>query len=143
MPGPLTQKPQRGKGYQAVGDGTDAAPVPQLAELRPPGSNTAVIAALVLFMVIALIIRAASGGGSAECPCLPSKVPQHFQTSPELWPGPTATGKAAFLAQTVAFEPTATYVPNEPLQTAIPIVGAKNDSIFHHMGYVRTRAPRE
>ena len=28
------------------------------------------------------------------------KVPQYFQTSPELWAGPTATGRAPFLAAT-------------------------------------------
>jgi hypothetical protein len=73
-----------------------------------------------------------------KCPCAkPSNVPQYFQTSPELWPGPTATGKAPFMAQTVTFNPTATYVPNEPLQTAIPVEGMtdQDDGIFKMMGY--------
>lgn len=76
-------------------------------------------------------------------PCKPSKVPQYFQTSPELWAGPTATGKPAFLAQTRVFDPTATFVPNEPLQTSIPIEGMKagNESIFKMMGYLSPYFP--
>ncbi|KAL1853580.1 hypothetical protein VTK73DRAFT_8931 [Phialemonium thermophilum] len=83
------------------------------------------------------------GASDADCPCRPSKVPQYFQTSPELWAGPTATGKAAFLAQTVTFNPTATYVPNEPLKTDIPIegMGAQNESIFKMMGYLSPYTP--
>uniref|UniRef100_A0A0B7JQI7 3-phytase n=2 Tax=Bionectria ochroleuca TaxID=29856 RepID=A0A0B7JQI7_BIOOC len=81
--------------------------------------------------------------GSPHCPCLPSKVPQYFQTYPELWAGPTATGEAAFMAQTRVVNPTATYVPNEPLQTSIPIEGMQqgNDSIFKMMGYLSPYSP--
>jgi hypothetical protein len=70
-------------------------------------------------------------------------VPQYFQTSPELWAGVTATGKPAFMAQTHAFEPTATFVPNDPLQTSIPIEGMKegNRSIFQMMGYLSPYSP--
>lgn len=71
-------------------------------------------------------------------------VPQYFQTSPELWAGPTATGRAPFLAQTnaVSFGPSATYVPNQPLETAMPIVGnTQNQSIFQHMGYLSPYYP--
>lgn len=62
-------------------------------------------------------------------------VPQYFQTSPELWAGPTATGKAPFMAQTRVV-PTGTYVPNQPLQTQVPIEGmtSQNESIFNMMG---------
>lgn len=74
-----------------------------------------------------------------------SKVPQYFQTSPELWAGPTATGRAPFLAQTnpVSFAPTISFVPNTPLETGIPIVGQKkhNDSIFHLMGQLSPYFP--
>lgn len=83
-----------------------------------------------------------SGTGSEsdkKCPCAsPSDVPQYFQTSPELWAGPTATGKAPFMAQTVTFNPTATYVPNEPLRTAIPVEGMtdQDEGIFKMMGCV-------
>jgi Histidine phosphatase superfamily (branch 2) len=71
-------------------------------------------------------------------------VPQYFQTSPELWAGPTATGRAPFLAQTnpISFAPTATYVPNTPLETAVPIVGnTQNQSIFHLMGQLSPYFP--
>ncbi len=63
-------------------------------------------------------------------------MPQYFQTSPNPWAGPTATGRQPFMAQTRTFEATATYVPNEPLQTAIPIQGMAegNRSIFQMMG---------
>lgn len=73
-----------------------------------------------------------------------AKVPQYFQTTPELWAGPTATGRAPFLAQTnaVSFDSTATFVPNTPLETAIPIVGQQqNQSIFHLMGQLSPYFP--
>lgn len=63
-------------------------------------------------------------------------VPQYFQTSPQMWAGPTATGRAPFLAQTnpVSFAPSVTFVPNTPLETAEPIIGqSQNESIFHLM----------
>jgi hypothetical protein len=73
-----------------------------------------------------------------------SDVPQYFQTSPELWAGPTATGRAPFLAQTnpVSFAPSITFVPNQPLETAQPIVGAShNQSIFRLMGQLSPYSP--
>jgi hypothetical protein len=73
-----------------------------------------------------------------------ASVPQYFQTSPELWAGPTATGRAPFLAQTnpISFGPSATYVPNTPLETALPIVGnTQNQSIFHLMGQLSPYFP--
>ncbi|KAM0342736.1 hypothetical protein ACHAPU_009228 [Fusarium lateritium] len=84
-----------------------------------------------------------SRSGSGSCPGAPPRVPQYFQTSPELWAGVTATGKPAFMAQTHAFEPTATFVPNDPLQTSIPIEGMKegNHSIFQMMGYLSPYSP--
>ena len=57
-------------------------------------------------------------------------VPDYFQTSPELFPGPTATGTAPFLAET---NPAAT-VPNTPLETGQSISGASNHNIFELMG---------
>jgi len=102
------------------------------------------VLALVACMIICLVINFFSEQSAAavrnllkeECPCRPSDVPQYFQTSPELWPGPTATGNAPFLAQTVAFEPTGTYLPNDPLKTNMPIKGMKegDDGIFKLMG---------
>ena len=67
-------------------------------------------------------------------------VPQYFQTSPELWPGPTATGRAPFLAATnpVSFASTQVYHANEPLETSMPIAGqpADSESIFRKMGHL-------
>ena len=71
-----------------------------------------------------------------DCSTSTSSVPQYFQTSHELWAGPTATGEAPFLAQTnpVSFAPTVTFVPNTPLETGEPIIGqAQNESIFRLM----------
>ncbi|KAB8302460.1 hypothetical protein EYC80_005868 [Monilinia laxa] len=73
-----------------------------------------------------------------------TNVPQYFQTTPELWAGPTATGRAPFLAQTnpVSFAPTVTFVPNSPLETAQPIVGqGHNESIFQLMGHLSPYLP--
>jgi len=77
--------------------------------------------------------------GALNCSHSSTTIPQYFQTSPELWAGPTATGRAPFLAQTnpVSFAPTATFVPNNPLETAVPIIGqSQNESIFHLMGHL-------
>lgn len=99
--------------------------------------------------------QAEEGGGAVEVgQAATATVPQYFQTSPELWyvltpfsllllvsltglgrAGPTATGKAPFMAQTRTFE--GTYVPNAPLQTAVPVVGGGDEgrkSIFEMMG---------
>lgn len=57
-------------------------------------------------------------------------VPDYFQTTTELYPGPTATGTAPFLAQT---NPAAT-VPNTPLVTGQIIAGASERNIFELMG---------
>ncbi|KAB5536500.1 acid phosphatase [Coniochaeta sp. 2T2.1] len=84
------------------------------------------------------------GGSGKKCPCAdPSDVPDYFQTSPQMWAGPTATGKAPFMAQTVTFNPTATYVPNEPLRTAIPVEGMTDadPGIFKFMGYLSPYTP--
>ncbi|SPN96746.1 related to phytase [Cephalotrichum gorgonifer] len=98
----------------------------------------------VVFQVISndAIARLRGSIADAECPCRAADVPLHFQTSPQVYPGPTATGAPAFLAQTAAFEPEATYVPNEPLRTSMPIEGmGKNESIFRHMGYLSPYFP--
>ncbi|KAL3419343.1 histidine acid phosphatase [Phlyctema vagabunda] len=73
-----------------------------------------------------------------------TKVPQYFQTTPELWAGPTATGRAPFLAQTnpVSYAATETYVPNTPLETGEPIMGQQqNQSIFNLMGQLSPYHP--
>ncbi|KAI4254939.1 MAG: hypothetical protein LQ352_002801 [Teloschistes flavicans] len=66
-------------------------------------------------------------------------VPQYFQTTPEIYAGPTQTGAAPFLAATnpAPFGPTRSFVANAPLETALPIVGnVRNASIFQLMGQV-------
>ncbi|KAI7666500.1 phosphoglycerate mutase-like protein [Hortaea werneckii] len=78
----------------------------------------------------ALRRQTASGASSS------SDIPQYYQTSPELFPGPTPTGEPAFLAQTnPAPFPSTTYIPPSPLETQVPIQGNKDDgNIFHMMG---------
>lgn len=107
-----------------------------------------ILIGLLSGLLTLVALNLAFGSGTSRhhgCDCSkPSPtVPQHFQTSPELWAGPTATGAPAFLAQTRTFDPTATFVPNQPLQTAIPIAGmtSQNESIFQMMGYLSPYAP--
>ncbi|KAH8890844.1 phosphoglycerate mutase-like protein [Thozetella sp. PMI_491] len=143
--------------YEPVGqieDGPDAGSTP----MRQPASgpkrtpNLFVVAVGAIGLGLPLVAaglffwtseRLAHQKAIGDCPCLPSDVPQYFQTSPELWAGPTPTGKQPFLAQTRTFNPTATYVPNAPLQTSIPIegMGSGNQSIFEMMGYLSPYTP--
>ncbi|PHH63007.1 hypothetical protein CDD82_1945 [Ophiocordyceps australis] len=81
---------------------------------------------------------------ASSCTCPPtSPPPQYFQTTPELWAGPTPTGAPALLAQTRTFDTLATFVPNQPLQTSIPVEGMRpaDDSIFNHMGFLSPYNP--
>ncbi|KAL9583294.1 MAG: hypothetical protein Q9212_002795 [Teloschistes hypoglaucus] len=73
-----------------------------------------------------------------------TSVPQYFQTSPEIYAGPTQTGAAPFLAATnpAPFGATRSFVANAPLETALPIAGnAQNASIFHLMGQLSPYFP--
>lgn len=128
-----------------------------LSPLRPPRPSKAeqrwrlatyilsvlvvVLLGLVVFLSLPLSFRRKPNDD--PCPCRPKHVPQYFQTSPELWPGPTATGRAPFMAQSRTLNPTATYVPNDPLQTSLPIEGmaSGNESIFRMMGFLAPYAP--
>ncbi|KAK2057022.1 histidine acid phosphatase [Colletotrichum caudatum] len=113
----------------------------------------AVVGCMLAFVVLGLAwdnggVRRGPGAldglkHAGDCPCRPDDdVPQYFQTSPELWAGPTATGRPAFMAQTRVL-PTGTFVPNQPLQTDIPIegMGKNNESIFNMMGYLTPYQP--
>ncbi|KAK2590509.1 hypothetical protein QQS21_011812 [Conoideocrella luteorostrata] len=117
------------------------------AEKRWRLATCALSALLVLLVGVNVFLSlplAFKGRNDDEsCPCRPGDVPQYFQTSPELWAGPTPTGRPAFMAQTRAFNPTATYVPNEPLQTSLPIEGmaSGNESIFKMMAHLSPYAP--
>ncbi|WXC54634.1 hypothetical protein SNK03_000625 [Fusarium graminearum] len=145
-------------GYQPVyqdegGDGHDEGhPTPHVQPIAPRGpmrtyrNMVIVLSGLVVILMamnLYLSLPLAFSSGSGSCPGDPHRVPQYFQTSPNLWPGVTETGKPAFMAQTHVFEPTATFVPNDPLQTSIPIEGMKegNRSIFQMMGYLSPYSP--
>ncbi len=81
------------------------------------------------------VAKESDNNGDDGCPCRRPQPPQYFQTTDGAWAGPTATGKAPFMAQTRTFE--GTYVPNAPLQTSVPVVGENgNQSIFEMMGCV-------
>lgn len=165
VPPPLNLKPNKeSRGYQLVNgqdhndeedDAPSQSPVSPERHLphRAVHNRTlttiliALIACLLIFVAVNLafnqnLIDALRGLNSDYCP-KPTRVPQYFQTSPELWAGPTATGKPAFMAQTRTFDPTATFVPNQPLQTAIPVegMGSENTSIFQMMGYLSPYLP--
>ncbi|RNJ61289.1 hypothetical protein D7B24_000145 [Verticillium nonalfalfae] len=81
-------------------------------------------------------------GGGGGVNKTSADVPQYFQTSPQLWAGPTATGRAPFLAQTRVV-PTGSFVPNSPLQTAMPIEGmaTQDEGLFRLMGYLAPYEP--
>lgn len=85
-----------------------------------------------------------SSSSSEDCPCkLTTTIPEYFNTSPGPWVGKTATGKAPFMAQTRTFDHAATYVPNAPLQTQVPVQGWQpgNLSIFDMMGFLTPYTP--
>lgn len=73
-------------------------------------------------------------------------VPDFFQTTPQVFAGPTTTGLIApFLAQTnpAPFgHEAASFVPNAPLETNVPISGnARNQSIFQLHGQLSSYFP--
>lgn len=167
LPPPLKFTPKEAEGYRLVqgddredGSGTPSSPEQPLPYQRPRAFHNVNLKAVLIGLLSGLLILVAlnlifapnfpshdhSGAGSgskSSCDCPTTTVPQYFQTSPELWAGPTATGAPAFLAQTRTFDPTATFVPNQPLQTAIPIegMGSSNESIFKMMGYLSPYTP--
>ncbi|KAJ9602984.1 hypothetical protein H2200_012279 [Cladophialophora chaetospira] len=71
--------------------------------------------------------------------------PWYYQTSPELFAGPTVTGLIApFLAQTnpAPWGAEASFVANAPLETNLPIKGNTNDqSIFQLHGHLSSYFP--
>lgn len=64
-------------------------------------------------------------------------VPDYFQTTPQVFVGPTVTGLIApFLAQTnpVGFgQEAASFVPNAPLETQVPIQGNTNNASIYQL----------
>lgn len=83
---------------------------------------------------------AASPGGSSSS----SSLPAYFQTSPEIYQGPTPTGKEPFLRETnpAPFQGVS-FTPPAPLETQEPIRGqSKNeDDIFKLMGNISPYSP--
>ncbi|KAK9349871.1 histidine phosphatase superfamily [Lipomyces doorenjongii] len=86
---------------------------------------------LLSLLAITFTVEAAVGKQRTRT----TTAPNWFQTTPNNYAGPTVTGAAPFLAQTnpAPFGQVA-YVPNAPLQTSEPIVGAQERNIFHLMG---------
>lgn len=115
-------------------------PLPQnIFQRNPKTTSWAIkmfIASLVLLSALSLTRAAVLEKKQAASTASTTTVPQYFQTTPELFPGPTATGRAPFLAQSnPAPFGVASFVANHPLETAIPIVGnTQNASIFQLMG---------
>jgi hypothetical protein len=94
------------KGHEMGDRSRDEPPV---MKCPTPKVNKAVRFIKTGFMVAALIVAVScmlnmlygtmTGTGDHTCEKSHSKVPQYFDPNPELWPGPTATGRAPFLAQ--------------------------------------------
>lgn len=83
-----------------------------------------------------ILLAAAGLASAAVIEKRQTTVPQYFQTTPELFAGPTPTGVPAFLAQTnPAPFPSTTYIPPSPLETQVPIVDSPaGGNIFHLQG---------
>lgn len=119
-----------------------SAPPQRLGRRTVKAIIVTVAACIIVFIVFQVIsndavarLRGSVADALNDCPCRSADVPLHFQTEPQVFEGPTATGAAPFMAQTVVFSPEATYVPNEPLQTAVPVEGiGKDENIFKLMG---------
>ena len=84
----------------------------------------------------ALYARQDASATSISAPTTLSEVPQYFQTTPELFAGPTPTGLEPFLAQTnPAPFASVSYIPPNPVETQQPISGNhEHGDIFEHMG---------
>ena len=71
--------------------------------------------------------------------------PDYFQTTPQIFAGPTTTAQhAPFLAQSnpAPFGQEASFVPNAPLETALPIANNPNrSSIFQLVGQLSSYFP--
>ena len=76
-------------------------------------------------LIILAAIGVAQGAALKADKRQATTVPDYFQSTPEIFAGPTPTGSAAFLAQTnPAPFPSITYIPPQPLETQVPIQGA-------------------
>ena len=126
---------------------------------RNPKTTSCAIMMIIAFLVL-LSALSLTRAIVLEKKQAATKVPQVFQTTPELFTGmsnsacpkylaidrqqgPTATGRAPFLAESnPAPFGAATFVANDPLETAIPIVGnTQNANIFQLMGQLSPYFP--
>ena len=101
-------------------------------QLRSRRFETMILASLFTALCFFTLARTAwlKGRAPSTGQSSTTTVPDYLQTSIELFPGPTATGPAPFLAET---NPAVT-VPNTPLETGQSIAGASNRNIFELMG---------
>lgn len=145
---------------KAIGDGLHGSPSALYYEQRENadrrksrflcadlGVFLIVVAATILGTILVLFSLMTAAGGSTPIHnrhTSSSSVPQYFQTSPQIYPGPTKTALIApFLAETnsVLFG-TASFIPSSPLETAIPVAGNVNNSnIFQLMGQLSPYSP--
>jgi hypothetical protein len=98
------------------------------------------LSALVAVSGAAVIDKRQSESASAS-----ATVPDYFQTTPQVYAGPTTTAEIApFLAQTnpAPFGHAASFVANAPLETALPIAhNPNNGSIFQLVGQLSSYFP--
>ncbi|KAK7928301.1 histidine acid phosphatase [Apiospora marii] len=118
---------------------------PLVAKKRATRSKSALIYAAIISVAIITILAFLGvvrylgwGGEHLKWPKASSSVPDYFQTTTEVLPGPTKTAAIApFLAQTNTVAFTGTWAPNQPLQTGVPIEGNVNNSnIFQLQGHL-------
>ncbi|KAL9115209.1 MAG: hypothetical protein Q9227_001003 [Pyrenula ochraceoflavens] len=117
----------------------------------PPILRTTIYKMLPIFS--AVFLAGLSHGAAIEPrQSTVSAVPDYFETTTELYPGmkdvlkprPTKTGTAPFLAQTnpAPFGDPASFAPNQPLETALPIEGdSSKTSIFTLTGQLSSYFP--
>ena len=106
--------------------------------------NTLVLLAGVASAAV-LQPRQSTSASASSASSASSTTPWYYQTSPELFAGPTPTGLIApFLAQTnpAPFGMEASFVANAPLETNVPISGnTMNQSIFQLHGQLSSYFP--
>jgi hypothetical protein len=78
------------------------------------------------YCMLKMLYQTMTGKDDYTCENPHTKVPQYFDPNPELWPGPTATGRAPFLAQ----------------ETVVPNLGpAPNKTIERLWGHLSPYSP--
>ena len=113
--------------YEMGDRSRDSPPITQTATRKTSKHLTFlktgfVIAALIVAAYCTLrMLYETMTGTSSSCPNPHKEIPQYFDPNPELWPGPTATGRAPFLA----------------METVVPDLGPKpNRSIERLWGHL-------